>query len=208
MPPVNPAPPPITPASGGQNPYDFITNPGSPTKKGLLSGGSKQQRVIIVVIGALLILVVAIMIFAALSNSGKSRSADWLTLAQQQTEAIRVSTLGSTSAVDDSTKNLAVTARLTLESQQAQILKYAKQSGASTKPASLAGGKNSKTDSQLTTAKQVNNFDETFTKIMQAQLLSYAQNIKKLYDSSNDKSVKSVLGSYFNAVKPLLATQS
>ncbi len=201
-----PAPPPLTPAPVQQDPYDFIVNKPHQPKKSLFGGGSKKQRVIFISIAGVILLIVVIIVFSLISGGGSSRSQEWLKLAQEQTEAIRISGLGSESATDSNAKNLAITAKTTLESQQATILKYAKSSGANTKAASLALGKNVQTDAQLTTAKQANSFDGTFTKILQSELLTYAQNIKKLHDSSNDTKAKTTLAAYFNAVRPLLAT--
>ena len=201
-----PTPPPIQ-AQGGANPYAFITNPGKAPKKGLLPGGNSKQGRLFVVIGiAVGLLTIGVIAAVVISSIGSSQKADWLSIAQQQQELIRVSDLGSKAQSRD-VKNLATTTNLSLLSSQATVNSLAKKNGAVVNTKTLALGKSSKTDAELKTAEQTNQFDKTFKEVLKQELNDYQRLLKKLYDGSGSKSTKAGLSTaYTNA--GLLATQA
>ncbi len=185
------------------NPYDFITNPVNQPKKSLLPTG-KVGRLIIVGVGLVLLLMLFIIVVSLLGSSDKALKADYAELTQQQTEIIRVSTLGSSSARESSTKNIAINSKLTVSSQQNEILPLAKKAGAPTDTKSLALGSNSKTDQTLESAEQSNQFDQAFSKVLLESLQVYQKQLKKLHDASENQSTKAILSKAFNSVNDLL----
>ena len=186
---------------GPQSPYDFITNPSKPPKKSLLPGGNSfKARLLIVGIGITILLVVAIIVINILGSSSTGLKNDYLSLAQQQAELIRVSTIGIQKANDSDAKNLAILVQGSLSSEQPAILNLAKKAGVNTSAKSLALGQNTQTDKTLDAAAQTNQFDTVFIKTMQDGLKKYQQTLKKIYDATSDQKTKSTLSEdYINA---------
>ncbi len=204
-----PAPPPMQPIGGQQNPYDFITKSGTPVKKSLFpSGNSKTRRLIIVGGGAIILIMLIVIVVGLINSGGSALKTDYQSLAQQQTELIRVSGIGRTKARQSEAKNLAVTTQYTLTSQQSDLLTIAKKAGASTDVKVLALGKDAKTDTILETADQSNQFDEMFLKTLLAGLKKYQLTLKKLYDSSSNNTTKDALSKAYNSVDLLLGKET
>lgn len=206
LPEAPPAPPPIQPLPAQNNPYDFITNPSKPARKSLLPGG-KMGRIIIVGAGAAIIIMVGVIVAAVISSSGADLKTDYLSLAQQQTELIRVSDIGVTKARQTNAKNLAITTQYSLSSQQQEILALAKKAGAATDAKTLAAGKDDKTDALLTSADQANQFDDVFAKTLKALLQKYRLTLKKIYDATDSTSTKTTLSKNYEAVDRLVSSQ-
>lgn len=211
MPPNNqvpPAPPPYQPNTAGHDPYDFINNPAQPAKKRLIPGGdSKKSKLITIGVGAVVLVLLALVAGVFISSRGSGVKNDYLTLVQQQAELIRISDIGTTKASQSEAKNLAITTKLTLSSQQTGLLKLAKKAGASTDAKSLALGKDTKTDTLLKTAEQTNQFDSALIKNLRTGLKKYQATLKKLHDASSSKSTKTTLAKDYQAVGLLISTQ-
>lgn len=196
----SPAPPPIQPKPSGSNPYSFITDPGKPVKKKLLpSGGTKQGRIMIVVGGILGLAVIAVIVIAVINSLGNAQKQEWLTLAQQQQELIRISDIGSTKAKDRETKNIATTTRLSLTSSQPFINTLAKRNGAVFTSKTLTTGKDSRVDAQLTTAEQTNRFDSVFLQVLNQKLLAYEKQLNKLEQGASGNTKASLAAAAANA---------
>ncbi|HUP26673.1 MAG TPA: hypothetical protein VM124_03460 [Candidatus Limnocylindrales bacterium] len=195
-----PAPPPL-PVTPSHNPYDFITQPSAPVRRSWLPGGnSKKKRILIIAIGAFILLLMVVGVVGLLGSGDDGLKADYVSLAQQQAELIRVSDIGISKARGTEAKNLAVTTKYSILSEQTAILSQAKKARAQTDPKIIAAGKDNKTDTQLTTASQTNQFDEVFIKIMKANLKKYQQTLKKVHDETTDKKTRDVLSQdYANA---------
>lgn len=194
---------PITPS---HNPYDFITQPPSPKKSRLLGGAGKKQRVIIAVAVILVLSLLTALVIAVLGQSGNKLKADYLSLAQQQAELIRISDLGVAKANRSEAKNLAVNAKLSLLSEQSAILDLTKKAGVKTDAKMLALGKDAQTDAALTAAAQTNQFDTVFIKIMQAELKDYQKSLQKIYDASTSQSARDTLSKSYKNTETLLSS--
>jgi hypothetical protein len=186
----SPAPPPITP--GGQKPgqYDFLfQEPPKKSRFGLNITGTKQ-RILVVAGGAVVLLILIIMAFSFLGSGNKANQALLLSVAQKQTELIRIADLGAQKAHSTTAKNLAVTTAASLTTDQNALLGVM-----SPKPKAkeLALGKNSNTDKLLSTAEQNNQFDEVFVTELQKELLSYQKLLKQARDSTSSKKTKAIL---------------
>ncbi len=202
-----PAPPPFQRTTAQHNPYDFITNSPPQKKKSLLpGGGSKTTRLILAVLGGAVLIGLILIVVSLFGRGSTALKSDYTSLAQQQTELIRVSGIGVSKARQADAKNLAITAQLSLTSQQASTLALAKKAGAATDNKSLAAGRNTKTDDLLTRADQANQFDEVFTATLRDALQKYQQTLKKLYDASTASATKTTLSKNYNAVNALLGT--
>jgi hypothetical protein len=189
----------------GSNPYEFITNPGTPKKQGLFSGGPKKQRILVVAVLGLVLLMVGIIVAAVISSSGNGNKQDYLALLQQQSELIRVSEIGEKTAHDSKARNLALTAKLSLTSTQGTLTSLAKKAGAQTDAKSIALGKDSSIDTKLADAEQTNSFDDEFIKTIQDLLDKYSQTLKKLYDEATSSSAKSTLQQAYNNAQQLIS---
>src|SRR5687767_8476032 len=101
------------------NPYDFIVNDNHKAKKPRLPGGnSKQGRILIAVFSLLGLILIGSIVAALLLSAGNAGKANLTKAAQQQNEIIRISKLGMEHARDPSTQNLAITANMSLLSDQ------------------------------------------------------------------------------------------
>lgn len=192
-----PAPPPLQPVTSSSNPYAFITQ--SPTT-GIPSkppGGSKKKRIIIVGAGVVLLLIIGGIVMSILSSASDGPKTDYKELVHQQVELIRVSDLGLKQARSPEARNLAVTTKYSLLSEQPELLKLAKKAGVLTDAKSLTLGQDTQIDSSLKTASQTNQFDEVFIKIMQSNLKKYQAALKKVHDESTSKSTKAILDKDF-----------
>jgi hypothetical protein len=193
--------------ASSNNPYDFIANQGG--KKGRLAGGgSMKSRIIIVVVAAAVLLIIGIVLISLLSGSGGGLKDDYTSLVQQQAELIRIGELGTQKARQAEAKNLAYTVKLSLASQQGDMIHLAKKAKADTSAKSLALGRDSQTDAALTAADQSNRFDSTFITTMQAGLQKYQQALKKVYDQSTNKTNKALLSKAYDDVGVLIGNQS
>ena len=179
------------------DPYDFIVNPAKAPKKSFLSGGSKPKKILMAV-GILTVIVMLLAVVASVTGGTNSKD-DYTKLLQQHAELIRVAALGEKSAKDTPAKNLAITTRLTLESQQATINSLAISSGIKKIDNKVVAlGKDTATDKKLTDAGQVNRFDEVFIAILNDQLAAYQTTLKKVYDSSKSNSSKDKLSTLYD----------
>ena len=193
-----PAPPPFPiPPAKSEN-YDFILNP--PKKKRaffLLGVNSPKQRLLVIfsIGGAILIIFI---LFINIAFGGENDSAQLTSLAQSQAEIIRVSVIGITKATGDSAKNLAITTKLTMETDENLTLAQLKKLGHNVGSKQLALKMNPNTDQQLDVAAANNNFDQAFIQTTQNSLVNYRSEVKKIYNASTSKSEKQLLAASYD----------
>ncbi len=199
-----PAPPPPPMPSG--NPYDFIMNSGQKSRRGF-GGGSMTQRIVIVVIGLVLLLIAAIVAFAVITSSSSGSVENLVKLAQQQTEIARVAAIGVEQASSNDTKNLAITTQLSMQSGATDTVALLKKSGHKVNDNTLALLQNSHTDEQLDQAAANSSFDDTFTKIIKAQLSNYRVALQNDSKTATKLSEKQLLQQSFNSVTILIGDQ-
>jgi hypothetical protein len=198
---------PAGPPSGAPNPYDFL-NESAPHKKSLLPSPSSKNGMIIMFFGGLgLLSIIAIIIFSVIGNIGSDIKADWLSVTKQQQELIRLSEVGSKNASSPEAKNLATNVGITLKASQPSINNLSSKSGAKFNEKSLAAVKNEQTDTRLEAAEQNGQFDATFTAVIREQLVEYQVLLKRLDESSKNKSTLEIISSAYDNAQ-LLATQA
>lgn len=196
----SPAPPPVMPSGNKQ--YDFILNPNQNSKKFLLPGNSKKARIIIVAAVAIALLFVGIVIAGLINKAGQADTEALVKAAKQQQELIRVADIGIDKARSQAAKNLAVTTKLSLESQQTEMQAAIKTAGLNPKKV-LVSSADAKTDQALTTAEQNNRFDEEFLKIMTTSLTDYQKSVKAAYDGATSKKLKAALTLQYKSANTL-----
>lgn len=213
MQPNQPYAPPPAQTTPEQNPYDFIMNSGDAPKKGPLGlpgGSSTMQRMLIVGGGLVILLIVGTLLMSVLAGGGKSNSAQLLTLAQTQTELVRVSEniAKEPKLANENTRILALNTSLSVGSTKQQVLGMITKSGKKVKDKELGISKNSKTDSALAAALQNNQYDEVAVKILNTELKSYRLQLKTSYGAVSSNADKQVLSDAFKGAGLLLGANA
>lgn len=136
--------------------------------------------------------------------SGGGNGSQLLSLAQEQTEIIRVADLAANErAVRSSiTQNLAANTSLSVSSSKIQTLALI--SGKKPNEKTLALKKNSKTDALLTSAAANNQYDKVFTDTLTTKLKDYQAELKRLYTNTSNPKEKATLESAYNGTVILL----
>lgn len=206
--PTGPTPTPATPPPGQQNPYAFIMDdkPNQPKRSLLPSGGSKGARLGLMAVGGLVVLVIGFMLVSLLFGGDKNKAQQLLSIAQQQTELIRVADLTErqTAVQRTSTQALAINTSLSLTSSQQQILPLLKKAGMKNYEKKLELTKSSKTDQQLAAAVQDNNYDQVFTDVITTGLKKYQTSLKQLYSTTKSTKEKQILQSAYKDASVLM----
>lgn len=192
--------------SDPNNPYGFIMDSGAQAPKGkfnLPQGNSTMQRGLIFGGGFVGLIVVGLILLSLFSGGG-GHSAELLSLAQEQTEIVRIANLAENERTirDSTTSNLASSTSLTVSTSLNQTLGLIKGKKPNDKELSLK--KSAKTDTLLTTAAANNQYDEVYVGTLKTKLKSYQSDVKKLYTGNNSKNEKAVLESAYNGTVILL----
>jgi hypothetical protein len=197
----------MQPQQPNNNPYDFITAPTVQTKKPLF-GGAGKKGLLLTVVGGLTVLTLLLVVVASLFG-GQSNEDIYFKAIQQQAEITRVANIGVTSSRGNEARNLAITARQTMQSQQPELYKLATASGIEKiDEKKIALGKNTKTDEQLTSANQINQFDEKFIELMISQLKEYQATLTELHEASNSQKTKDTLDTMFTQIQTMVRSQT
>jgi predicted outer membrane protein len=187
------------------NNFDFIMNPAQAPHKSPFGGGSSMATRALVVVGGLFLLIiiiaVAVNVFAK-SGASFDKSAV-LSVAQDQTEIIRLSTIGVQNSVSQNNKNFSVTTQLGMATEQQNLLAYLATKGYKPNPKSLLLKQSSKTTTLLESATSSSTFDVAYTGVMQQELQAYKQDLTKAYNSAGD-SAKPVLKANYTTADLLL----
>jgi hypothetical protein len=202
--------PPSQPQYPQQSPYDFIVNSGQPQPKrpfSLPNGGSKRQRILLIAGGGFTLLVLIIMMFSMLSGGSKEQNERLLSIAQQQTEIVRVTNLARDKARTSAAQSLAATTSITMQSSQSDVTGLLKKAGVKTDVKVLALKNDPKTDAALEAAAQNNRYDEVFTELLAREIKEYQTSVKEAYDGTSSKTQKAVLETAFINASTLLGEQ-
>lgn len=187
--------------------YNFIVNPAEPPKNSLLpSLGSQSSftKKLIFIIGGAVVLIILMWIVGNLLGGGGANTAELTKLVQQQEEIARVSTAGVEDTSRSDIRNAAANTKLTLISQQQELLQFLANQGTEVKEDQLAALENPATDTQLETARSNNQFDAAFLEIIQSHLADYASTIQTVFDNSSSETEQELLRLYYEQVQLLL----
>lgn len=186
--------------------YDFIFNPPQPGKKSILplpGGSSTKSRAMVAGAGALLLLIVGFAFMSFLSNLNKADTEALVAAAQQQHELIRLAEVGTKKARSQAAKDIAITTKLALQSQQDDMLAAVRSAGRKLSRQELAAARNPLVDEALTKAEQNNRFDEEFMAIMNSALDDYQKAVKRAYEGAKDSKLRSALAAQFESANVL-----
>ena len=199
---------PIPPPYSGDSQYDFILSGNQKAKKSLLpKGNSPKQRILYAVGGGILAVILIMVIFALVfGNSGGSTLA-LETIAQTQTELIRVSTAGATESRDVAVQGFAESIALTTTTGQQQTLSYLSAHKHKMDAKHLALGRNVKTDAALKSASEAGHYDEQLATELNQELTSYRDQLSKAYKEASSSTQKQLIQQLFNQVTVLLKNQ-
>jgi len=145
-----------------------------------------KQRVIFAGAGAILLIVLVVVATSFLGRASNAQKTKLTELAQTQTEIIRIASLGQENAAATQTKALATTTKLSFQSSKNSTLQALNKRGIKkVNDKILAAGRNSKNDATLDEGKKNNRYDETFQKLLEAQLANYQKQLRSAFDSGS-----------------------
>jgi hypothetical protein len=196
---------PVYPQQQPSDPYEFITSSGQQPKGSLLpSGNSMKQRILVVVGGGAVFLILIIIIANIVSGSGNNGTEKLVSIAQQQTEIVRIASIGMQQAQSQDSKNFATTADLSVLSAQQQMVDFLAQHGRKIKTKELVLKHSAQTDNQINAAVAASSFDETFKPIMQNQLQQYSLALKQLFPSIKNADTRQMISNDYDDAQALL----
>jgi hypothetical protein len=185
------------------NDYDFILG-GGQSPGSYQNPGDKKKRLLVVLGGGAVLLMVFAIVFSLIFGGGDKNTAALVSLAQRQTELMRVADIGIEKSRGSASQNLAVTTKLSVASSQNELLPLV---GRKVPPKELSLNQNSKIDEQLTAAEQNNRFDEEFTEIINSELTDYAGALQQAIDATPGKATRAALLSAYQNTQLLLGVQ-
>lgn len=208
-PPPAPAQPPQGPQpqpqpQGPNQQYDFILDNQPPKGGGFNATSTSMLQRALIVGGGLVVLIILAVVFINILSGGNNHAAT-IKVAQEQTEIARVATEAATQqSIDETTKDVALTAQLSITSDQQQLLALLAKEGVKPDTKQLALLKNSQTDSQLSTAEQAGTYGSTFLTVLKADLAGYQTSLKQAFNGSHSKSERQLLSNAYDSATLLL----
>lgn len=159
--------------------FDFIMNPG---KQGAGYGAdAKKRRIITVLVGVVIILTLTLIVGKVISSTANKSNEQLMDLVAYQAELKRVIGLGVEKSRSSTTKNKAITATYTLESDYQQTAGIIRAKGIKTPKnltARYAGGTS---DQELDTADKANAFDAKYEELYKQKLTNYKVKLADIY---------------------------
>lgn len=186
------------------DPYGFIMNPAPKQKHRPLGLDPFIVKIIAILGGAIVLMIVVAVILSAFSKP-KVNITDLVGLTQTQNEIVRISYNASTEAVQQVTRNLAVTTEFSIKTQQAQLLSFLQSEGRKVGTKELAFKQNATTDQQFATAKQTSTFDLVYSQTVQKELQDYSSTLKQLFNASTNSTVRTMLSTDYQQAQLLIS---
>jgi flagellar basal body-associated protein FliL len=183
-----------------KNPYEFITNPQTSSKKSLLSGNDTKTRIIIVTVIALITLMVMLIGYNLLFAGKKSFAEEMVKPAAQQADLIALTTIGAEKVRDSKANKIMTTASAVIQSQNQKTLVILKNNGVNSK--SIAQLQDKKYEELLAGAEASGNFEQTYAGIYQNRLDEYANSLKVAYAKA-DGTTKEEIGTMYKQLENL-----
>ena len=130
-----------------------------------------------------------------LSSGDNNAKAQLLTVAQEQTEIIRVADLAKTERAvrDQNTLNLAANTSIAMSTSKQKVVAILKKKDKKINEKQLILKKNDKTDSTLKNAAQNNTYDQVYTEILLGELKNYRKDLIETYKANTNKTDKQTL---------------
>ncbi|MBA2278859.1 hypothetical protein H0V99_00235 [Candidatus Saccharibacteria bacterium] len=189
----------------GNNQYDFITNPSKPPKKPFLLLGSGSMKSRLLLIGGIAVLLMVLFVVAStiLTSGSKSAAGNLKSLVAQQQELIRVADMGA-KAADSNTRSIAITAKLSVQTQQTALKSHLEKNKIVLTKEELASKKDSEVDDALKTATSNNRYDDVFNEVLNSQLTNYAEALQNAYNAAANPTSKDLLSDSFSSTTAIL----
>jgi len=159
----------------------------------------------LVIGGAVILMIILAVVVNLMGSSKPSNTEQMVSLIQSQNEIVRVSHEGASSAVRQTTKNLAVTAEYAMLTQQQFTTNYLAQHGRVLGEKEGTLKQNARTDQQFTTAKATSTFDLVYSQVMQNLLTTYATDLKQVFNTTQNPETKKLLGTYYEETQLLIS---
>lgn len=175
-----------------KNPYDFILN-SQTTSTAARGGGGMKQRIIVAVVGAIVLVLIIVTGSSLLFGGGDADANSLTSLAQRQTELVRVAADGADRAKDNEAKNLAVNTQLSFMTAKSQTVELIGKFGEKPTESVLILKQDNKTDQALDAAATNGTYDATFIRIITDGIKAYRVEVEKAFKASSNKQVKEFL---------------
>ncbi len=160
-------------------------------------------------LGSLVIITFSIVFILVVFSNNQARSAQnerLISIAQTQTEIVRISGLAQSQAKKSSTRTNAQEITDKISSSLEEIKAMLVNNKANVSEENFNAKKNADTDSKLVESIQNNNFDDTFSSIMEQNLLDYQQQLLDAQNSANSND-KVILENAYNQVNEILGIE-
>lgn len=182
--------------------YDFILNPAK--NQPLAGGGGKRTKILLMIIVVVVLAIGAVLAYSFISGRGKASNKSLITIAQKQTEIIRIAGIGKQKATSPDTKALAAIIESSVTSSEVQFANLIKAKGGKTTPQILTEAKDPFADTKLNSASVNNTFDDTFKEVITAKLEDYQLALKTLFDQTTANNEKQFIVNASNQVAVIL----
>lgn len=173
--------------------YNFILQSTQPKKRKLSFGGSRRQRIFVVVVALLVLIALAYGFLAIVRSQNSKGHAELVDLAAYQTELVRIIDIGVKEAQSVSVKAGAQTASLSILSDLNQTKNFIRQKNIPAKSEDLTKYNTPSIDEQLASAKTANNFDATYSQLVDEKLNSYKAKLADVFAAQTDNTIRETL---------------
>ncbi|MDB5166110.1 MAG: hypothetical protein JWM37_182 [Candidatus Saccharibacteria bacterium] len=202
VPPLNtpgPQPLPTYPAPNNADPsaYEFIVNPSHTSAKKIPLSGIPKPLILVIII--LVVLTLGFAAFAAIRGSGNKNVAEYFSIVQQQAEIQRLSQIAWTQqTVSSDTKADALTTRMTVSTDSAQLTAFLAEGGVKFDEKKIALGQDVLANKTLDAAITTGTFDSAFNKILIEKLTKYQQSLQTTYQNISSQTGKQILSASYD----------
>lgn len=184
--------------------YDFIFAEKPVEKKAAFGGSSLMQRVLLIV-GGLVALTIAAVLVTSLFSSREDINSRLFAVTQEQQEIIRIAAAGSTKAIGNDARNLALNTQLSLTTSQQAAFAYMKERNGKVDEKLLGAKANAETDKLLEAALTNNTYDTTLVQTLHGQLVTYRTNLNTTYQEVSGENARALLAESYKAADLLIA---
>ena len=188
-----------------QDPHqlDFIMQTEVPKPKSFWSRLKSKTGAVFIALSLVLISILVAIPLILQNQANNDQLEKLVSVAQSQTEIIRIARLAESQAKESTTKSRASNIVSTMEGSLGETKVLLQKRNADTQSLVLEGKKNSQTDSTLVDAIQNNNFDTVFSDLIDQKLLEYQSLLLEVQQTSN-KDEKGSLEKAYTDVNDLL----
>lgn len=159
-----------------QNPsYDFILDTPEPEKKSFSEKLNKKALIIALLIILALTVVGLVALIDSQAKAAQQQVNRLVSIAQMQTEISRVADLGITQAEDEDTQSRAQAVKDSIDEALQQTLSLLEARGVTPDEEVLSATADEEVDSTLEKTVEFNQFDRSFEKVLDAQIVDYQQ---------------------------------